>query len=125
MFVNNLEKKQLTTRTVINCINSITARRGPRHDIFSCWKLLRLWGLSEWTSALCYKTAKLWRCWRCSAFENRFHLNAYINGKTQSHKHSKRCKKQNSIAVFIGGGMDRVSPNLYAFIQLPKEAMFG
>ena len=91
MFVNKLEKKNfLTARTVIICVNSITAR----HNTFSCWKLLRSWGLSEWASALCHKTAKLWGCWRCSAFKNRFHPNAYINSKTQSHKHTMQRKKQ-------------------------------
>lgn len=71
LFAMTFKKLTLLTVTVINCANSITAR----HDTFSCLKLLRLWGLSEWASALCYETAYLWGCWRCSAFENRFHLN--------------------------------------------------
>ena len=44
----------------------------------------------------------------------------YINGT-----HTIQCERTMYFCVEAGGGMDRVSPNLYAFIQLPKEALFA
>ena len=70
-----------TAWTLINCTSPVDI--SARHDTFSCLDLLWLRRFSKWTSPLRYKTAKLWRCWRCSAFQNRLHLNN-LDSKTLS-----------------------------------------
>ena len=47
--------------------------------------------------------------------------------KIQLHKLTKQSKREakHEMTLFFSGGMDRVSPNLCAFIQLPKEALFA